>query len=163
MKKIFYIVLSVACIIIFFFVRKNMIFYNSSLNYYLMSNLSNITMKCEYIDLNFPSDKNIERKKLEPLFMAFQDVIKNYSDLAEIAGRADSEISLSYLSSLQSKFNLILNDKENDYLSEEEINTLNEIHDFCINSKLKIDEYTKRYDNIVSKNRWVNILEETIK
>ena len=163
MKKISKIIVSISCIIILLFSVKSIIFYNSSLNYYLMGSLDNITNKCEYIDLNFPSDKNIERKKLEPLFMAFQDVIKNYSDLSEIAVRANSEISLTYLSSLQLKFNLILNDKDNNYLSEEEVNTLTEIHDFCINSKLKIDEYTKRYDNIVSKNRWVDILEETMR
>lgn len=93
--------------------------------------------------------------------MAFQDVIKNYGDLSEIAYRANDEISLSYLSTLQSKFNSILNDKQNVYLSEEEINTLNEIHEFCSNSKLQIDEYTKKYDNLVFRNRWINLVKQT--
>ena len=161
LKKKIFITCSLIFIIIFLFVIKTLIFYNKSLNYYLSNNLTTISAQCEYIDLNFPSDKNIERSKLESIFMAFQDVIKNYGDLSEIAYRADDEISLSYLSTLQSKFNSILNDKENIYLSEEEINTLNEIHEFCNNSKLQIDEYTKKYDNLVFRNRWINLVKQT--
>ncbi|WP_291682918.1 hypothetical protein [Clostridium sp.] len=161
-EKIF-ITCSLIFIIIFLFVIKTLTFYNRSLNYYLSNNLTAISAQCEYIDLNFPSDKNIERSKLESIFMAFQDVIKNYGDLSEIAYRANDEISLSYLSTLQSKFNSILNDKQNVYLSEEEINALNEIHEFCNNSKLQIDEYTKKYDNLVFRNRWIDLVKKTTK
>lgn len=163
LKKKIFILSFLVFIIIFLLIIKTNVFYNKSLNYYLSDSLETISIKCEYIDLNFPYDKNIDRNNLEPIFLAFQDVIKNYVDLSEIAHIANSEISLSYLSNLQSKFNLILNDKKNNYLSEEEINTLNEIRNFCVNSKLKIDEYTKKYDNLVSRNIWISVLKETTK